>query len=85
MEDVDTGEVYWLNLDEFEVKNEEGLWVKREDSKERSKMRAKEDELISWKKNKVYREIERKGEHGQTMRETMTKKIEHGEERCNGN
>ena len=57
MEDVDTGEVYWLNLGEFEVKkeeeNEEGLWVKREDSEERSKMRAKEDELISWKKNSV--------------------------------
>ena len=34
MEDVDTGEMYWLNLDEWEVKreeeNEEGLWVERE-------------------------------------------------------
>ena len=32
------GEVYWLNLDEWEVKreeeNEEGLWVEREDSEE---------------------------------------------------
>ena len=44
-------------------------------------MRAKEDELRSWKENKVYREIERKGEHGLSMRRIMTKKITKGEER----
>ena len=27
-------------------------------------MRAKEDELRRWKENKVYKEIEKKGEHG---------------------
>ena len=73
-----------MNLDEWEVKkeekNEEGLWGKREDSKERSKRRAKEDELRSWKENKVYREIERKWEHGLSTRWIMTKKIKHGEE-----
>ena len=66
VKDVDTGEVYWLNLDEWEVKkeeeNEEGLWVKREDSEDQSKMRAKKYELRSWKE-KVFKEIERKGEH----------------------
>ena len=35
-----------------------------DNKKRRSKMRAQEDELRSWKENKVYREIERKGEHG---------------------
>ena len=85
VEDVDTGEVYWLNLDEWEVKkeeeNEEGLWVKREDSEEWSKMRAKEDELRSWKENKVYREFERKGEQRLSTRWIVTKKIKNGEER----
>ena len=60
---------------EKEEENEEGLWVKRErDSEERSKMRAKEDELRSWKENKVYREIERKWKHGLSTRWIMTKK-----------
>ena len=38
VEDVNTGEVYWLNLDEWVVKreeeNEEGLWGEREEDSE---------------------------------------------------
>ena len=38
VEDVDTGEVYWLNLDEWEVKREEetaeALWGERERERE---------------------------------------------------
>ena len=48
---------------------------REEDSEERrSKMRAKEDKLRSWKENKVYREVERKEEHG-LSRKIMTKKL----------
>ena len=43
-------------------------------------MRAKEDELRSWKENKVYREIERKEEHGLSTRWIMTKKLKNREE-----
>ena len=54
---------------------------REEDSKERrSKMRAKEDKLRSWKENKVYREIERKEEHGLSTRWIMTNKLKNGEE-----
>ena len=44
-------------------------------------MSAKEDELRSWKENKVYREIERKGEHGLSTRWIITKMLKNGEER----
>ena len=55
--------------------------VREEDSGERrSKMKVKEDELRSWKENKVYREIERKEEHGLSIRWIMTKKLKNGEE-----
>ena len=66
VEDVDTGDVHWLKLDEWEVKreevNEEGLWgEKEEDNEERKrKMRANEDELRSWKQNKCIRKLREK-------------------------
>ena len=63
----------------IEEESEEGLWVKREDSEERSIMRAKEDELRSWKENKVYKEIKKKWEHGLSTRWIRT--IKQGEER----
>ena len=47
--------MYWLNLDEWEEETAEALWGEGEDDNEerRSKMRAKEDKLRSWKQNSV--------------------------------
>ena len=59
VKDVDMVEMYWLNLDEWEVKRKEEtaepLWGEREDDnrEQRSKMRAKEDELRSWKEGRT--------------------------------
>ena len=61
-----------MNLDEWEVEREEetaeALWGERGGDR-RSKMRAKEDELRSWKENKVCR----KEKHGLSTRWIMTK------------
>ena len=68
----------------IEEESEEGLWVKREDSEERSIMRAKEDELRSWKENKVYKEIKKKWEHGLSTRWIRTKKDKAGRRAVEG-
>ena len=53
--------MYWLNLDEWEEETAEALWGEGEDDNEerRSKMRAKEDKLRSWKQRNFskYRNI----------------------------
>ena len=51
MEEINVGEV------KREEETAEALWGEREEDNEKrmSKMRAKEDELRSWKENKVYR------------------------------
>ena len=57
-----------------------GLLGERDESEEQLKGKAKEDEIRSWKKNRVYEEIERNGEHGLSTRWILTKKIKQGEE-----
>src|SRR5215469_14106815 len=73
MRDLDTREEIWVNLDEYDVKNESGD-EKREkidiiegeeiyfcEEKECESNRVKQDkekELNSWKENEVYTEIE---------------------------
>ena len=58
-----------------------GLLGKRKESEEQLKRKDKEDEIRSWKENRVYEETERNGEHGLSTRWIMTKKIKQGEER----
>ena len=61
-----------MNLDEWELDNEEnievGLLGEKEECEEQLKRKAKEDEIGSWKENRVYEEIERNGEHGLSTR-----------------
>ena len=45
------------------------------------RMEAKEEELRSWKENKVYKEIVKRGNMGIPTMWIMTKKIKNGEER----
>ena len=51
------------------------------ESEEQLKRKAKEDEIRSWKENRVYEETERNGEHGLSTRWIMTKEIKQGEEK----
>ena len=73
-----------MNLDEWELDNEENIEVRllgeREESEEQLKGNAKEDEIRSYKENRVYEEIERNGEHGLSSRWIITKKIKQGKE-----